>query len=79
MDYGRPMKPFFIEIPNSWAWADKFWGIFSQTISTYSGTVSPLAMFSTIQPLFLKKTKPNIYLRLKFGPKRIRVLAFLCP
>jgi hypothetical protein len=27
-DYGRPMKPFFIEIPKVWAWADKFWGIF---------------------------------------------------
>ena len=22
-DYGRPMKPFFIEIQNVWAWADK--------------------------------------------------------
>ena len=22
--YGRPMKPFFIEIQNFWAWADKF-------------------------------------------------------
>ena len=22
-DYGRPMKPFFIEIPNFWAWTDK--------------------------------------------------------
>ena len=21
-DYGRPTKPFFIEIPNFWAWAD---------------------------------------------------------
>ena len=21
-DYGRPMKPFFIEIPNFWAWVD---------------------------------------------------------
>ena len=21
-DYGRPMKPFFIEIQNFWAWAD---------------------------------------------------------
>ena len=21
--YGRPMKPFFIKIPNFWAWADK--------------------------------------------------------
>ena len=22
-DFRRPMKPFFIEIPNFWAWADK--------------------------------------------------------
>ena len=22
-DYGRPMKPFFFEIQNFWAWADK--------------------------------------------------------
>ena len=22
-DYGRPMKPFFIEIQNFWTWADK--------------------------------------------------------
>ena len=22
-DYGRPMEPFFIEIQNFWAWADK--------------------------------------------------------
>ena len=22
-DYGRPLKPFFIEIQNIWAWADK--------------------------------------------------------
>ena len=22
-DYGRPMKPFFIEIQNFWAWANK--------------------------------------------------------
>ena len=26
-DYGRPIKPFFIEIPNLCAWADKIWGI----------------------------------------------------
>ena len=24
MDYGRPMKPSFIEIPNFWSWEDKF-------------------------------------------------------
>ena len=32
-DYGRPKKPFFIEIQNFWAWADKFcgiWGIFDR-------------------------------------------------
>ena len=42
-------------------WADKFWGIcgiFSQTISTHFGTVSPLSIFSIIQPLFSQKTKP---------------------
>ena len=54
------MKPFFIEIPNFWAWADKFWGIwdiFGQFISPHFGTVSPLSMFSINQPLFLQKTK----------------------
>ena len=35
-----------------------FGGIFSQTISTYFGTVSPLSMFSIIQSLFIQKTKP---------------------
>ena len=61
-NYGYPMKPFFIEIQNFWAWqsnwADKFWGIwgiFDQTISTHFGTVSPLFMFYIIQPLcFIK-------------------------
>ena len=60
-DYGRAMKPFFIKIPNFWAWADKFWGIwgiFGRFISTQFGTVSSLSMFSIDQPLFLQKTKP---------------------
>ena len=55
-DYGRPMKPFFIEIPNFWAdnfWA--IWGIFGQSIGTHFGTVSSLSMFSINQPLFLQK------------------------
>ena len=42
-------------------WANKFWGIwgiFGWTISTHFSAVSPLSMFSIIQPLFLKKTKP---------------------
>ena len=53
----RLMKPFFIDIPNFWAWpgqtiwADKFWGIWGtlgQFISTPFGTVSPCFLFSTI-------------------------------
>ena len=75
------MIPFFIEIPNLWAWVDNFWadtfwgiwGIFGQFISTHFGTVSPFSMFFINQPLFLKKTKPlypcqvpNIYLGLGF-------------
>ena len=63
MDYGRPMKPFFSLKSRTFGlgqtnWADKFWGIwgiFGQTISTHFGTVSPLSMFSIIQPLFLQK------------------------
>jgi hypothetical protein len=38
------MKPYFIEITNFWAWADKFGGI--------------CIGFSINQPLFLQKTKP---------------------
>ena len=58
IDYGHPMKLFFIKIPNFCAWADTFWGIwgiFGQPISTYFGIVSPLFMFSIIQLLFLQK------------------------
>ena len=57
-NYGRPMKSFFIEIPNFWAWADKFWGIWGilgRFISTQFA-VSPLSMFSINQPWFLQKT-----------------------
>ena len=56
-DYGLPMKPYCLEIQNSWAWADKFWGICGQNISTHFGTVSPLSIFSIIQPISLQKTK----------------------
>ena len=70
-DYGRPMKPFFIEIPNVWAWADKLWGIwgiFGQTISTHFGTVTLLSKFSIIQPLFefLQKKPQPLYLYSKY-------------
>ena len=87
-DNGRPMKPFFIEIQNFLGLGRQIglWGIFDQTISIHFGAVSPLSMFSIIQPLFLQRTKPlyshsNIYLGLgfEFGPQRIRDLAFVCP
>ena len=66
-DYGRPMKPFFVEIQNFWALVDKlgYFGIFSQTISMHFGTMSLLSMFSIIQPLFLQKTKP-LHTHLKY-------------
>ena len=70
MDYGRQVKPFFSEISNFWAWADKFWGIwgiFSQTISTHFGTLSPLSMFSINQPLFLQKKPLYLHLNYLFG------------
>jgi hypothetical protein len=76
------MKPFFIEIPNFWAWADKFrgiWGIFG-----HLGTVSPC--FPLINHYFYKNLSfyiqiPNIDLRFgfEFGPQRIRDLAIVCP
>jgi hypothetical protein len=62
MDYGRQMKPFLLKSQTfgrgKTNWADKFWGIggiFGQTISTHFGTVSPLSIFSIIQPLFQQK------------------------
>ena len=67
-DFGHPDRAFF---PKSQTfglgqtnWAKNFrnfggiWGIFGQTINTHFGTVSPLSMFSIIQPIFLQKTKP---------------------
>ena len=64
-DYGHPERAFFRKSQTfglgQTNWADKFWGIWGisgQTISTHFSTVSPLYMFSIIQPLFLHKTKP---------------------
>ena len=65
-DYGSPMKPFFLLKSQTFGirqtnWADKLWGIwdiFGRTISAHFGTVSPLSMFSIIQPLLFQKTKP---------------------
>ena len=44
-DYGCPMKPFFIKIPNFWAWADEFCSMY---------VVAP----SLVLTLFLQKAKP---------------------
>jgi hypothetical protein len=60
------MKPFTLKSRTfglgQTIWADKFWsiwGIFSRTIRTQFGKVSPLlSMFSNNQLLFLQKTKP---------------------
>ena len=58
-DYGRQMKPFFIEIPNFWVWTDGRYILGDLGfISTYFGTVSPLSLFSINQPLFLQETEP---------------------
>jgi hypothetical protein len=46
MYYGRPMKPFFMKVPNFWAWVDNSW-----FITTHFGTVSPFSIFT-------KKKKP---------------------
>ena len=83
------MIPFFIEIPNLWAWADNFgadtfwgiWGIFGQFISTVFGTVSPLSIIIPTKKQSLYIPIPNIYLGLgfEFGPKIISDLAFMCP
>ena len=57
-DYGRQVKPFFSEISNFWAWADKFWGIwgiFGRFVSTHF--YKKLSLYIQI---------PNIYLRLGF-------------
>ena len=56
-------------------WPDRFWGIwgiFDQTISTHFGAVSPLSMFSIIQPLFLQNTTLGLGFEFEFG-FRLRV------
>jgi hypothetical protein len=54
-DYKHPMKAFFIEIPNFWAWANKFkiWGIWGYFRLIYQHPL--LSIFSINEPLFLKK------------------------
>jgi hypothetical protein len=74
MDYERPMKLLSLKSRTSGFgqtnWADKFWGIwgiFGQTSSTHFGTMSPLSMFSIIQPLFLKKNPLYPHPKYLFG------------
>jgi hypothetical protein len=56
------MKPFFIEIQNFWAWADKlgqFLGHLQYFLPNYQRPFwYSEYMFSIIQTLFLQKTKP---------------------
>ena len=73
--YGRPMKPFFIEIQNFWAWADNHQltlfqleeGRLSSTITT-----GPPKLFNLLALTILG-------FEFEFGPQRIRNLAFVCP
>ena len=77
MDYGRPMKPFFIKIPNFWAWADKCWGIWGYFCPIYQHPFwyvlwvpcpcFPLNNHYFYQKLSLYIQIPNIYMRLGLG------------
>ena len=77
------MKPFFIKIPNFWAWADKFWGVCSilgQFISTHFVTVRPLSIFSINQlSLYIQILNIIWDWDLNLGPQRYRDLAIVCP
>ena len=80
-DYGRTMKPFFIEIKT--IWADKFWGIwgiFGRFISTHCPCF-PLINHYLKKKLNLYFQIPNTYLGLgfEFGPQKIWDLAIVCP
>ena len=95
MDYGRPMKPFIIGIPNFGLGRQigqinfgvgRIWGIFGLNNQHPFWYYE----FSIIQPLFLQKLSlyvliPNIFwglglgLGFEFGSQRIRNLAFVCP
>ena len=73
-DYKRPMKPFFIEIPNFWPGVGRqfgqiYFGAFVILLVNLSAPM--LVLFSINQPLFLQKLSlyiqiPNIYLGLGF-------------
>ena len=44
-DCGYPMKPFFIEIRNFWAFADKCWGINFSVVFLIDLSYKPLNSF----------------------------------
>ena len=61
-DYGHPERVFFLLKYQTFGlgqinWTENF-GLFWGVIITNFCTVTPLSMFSTIQPLFLQKIKP---------------------
>ena len=60
-------------------WVDKFWRI-GGIFGTHFDTVSPLSIFSIIQPLFLQKIYIHLGLgfNFEFEPQRI-TLAIECP
>ena len=69
-------------------WADKFWGILVFLADYLSAPILvqrvPCPCFPFINHYFYKKLSlyiqiPIIYLGFKFGPQRIRDLAFVCP
>ena len=66
--YERPMKPFFIKIPNFWAWADNLgrWILghlgYFRPIYQHPFWYCPLSMFSIDQPLY-----PNLNPKYSFG------------
>ena len=84
-DYGRQIKPFFIEIPNFWAWADNLGKTNFGSFGVFSADLSA-PCFLLINNYFYKKLRlyiqiPKVYLGLgfEFGPQRIRDLAIVCP
>ena len=86
--YGRPMKPFLIEIQNIWAWADKlgrlivghlgYFRPYYQHPFWYSESIAHVFHYSTI--ISTKNLSFNyLGLGFEFGPQRIRDLTFMCP
>ena len=57
-DYGRPMKPFFIEIPKFWGWGRQIGQINFGAFGVFSADLSApilVSMFPNINHYFYKK------------------------